>query len=349
VAGTSLALLTVLLLLLGGLLDGLFLGSTGAFRSQDADVFVYSSDARESFLRSRIGPELRSDIEAVDGVESTGGLGVALVAGAVGDRDDLLDVAALGYEAATERLPAPPEPGRGYADRMLRASGVERGEVVEVGPAAVPVEVVDFVDDSGYLLQGSLWVDADTWRAIQTSSRPDAAIADGVFQVVLVQGDGSLSAEDLAVRIDEQTDGDTTSLTRDEAVFSLPGTREQNSTFAALIGTTFFVVGLITALFFVLLTVERTRLFAAVKALGVPSSRLVLWSLVQAVIVAGGAFAVGLALTLPLAAAIPDQIPLRLESGRAVSTLVILLVTAAVGSLLTLRRIIRIEPASAIS
>ena len=39
---------------LGGLLDGLYLGSTGAIRAQKADVIVYSQSARDSFLRSRI-------------------------------------------------------------------------------------------------------------------------------------------------------------------------------------------------------------------------------------------------------------------------------------------------------
>ena len=43
VATVVLAFLSTLLLFLGGLLDGLYLGSTGAIRAQDADVIVYSS------------------------------------------------------------------------------------------------------------------------------------------------------------------------------------------------------------------------------------------------------------------------------------------------------------------
>ena len=70
VAGSALTLLVVLLLLLGGLLDGLFLGSTGAIRVQEGDVFVYSDTARDSFLRSRIGPDLRRTIEGTEGVLS---------------------------------------------------------------------------------------------------------------------------------------------------------------------------------------------------------------------------------------------------------------------------------------
>lgn len=355
VAGISISLLTVLLLLLGGLLDGLYLGSTGAIRAQDADVFVYSADAQDSFLRSRITPEVRADIEGVDGVASVGGLGVTLVAGRVGGPpqegsvDDLLDLAVLGYEAGTHVLPDPPGPGEAYADQRLQAEGVAEGDIIFVGPTGIPIEVVGLVDDASYLLQGSLWVDLQTWRTVQDASRPDAALADDVVQVVLVEADQGIAPAGLAADIDRATGGATSSLTRDEAVLSLPGTQEQNATFTALIGVTFFVVALVTALFFVLLTVERTRLFAAVKALGVPNSRLVMWSVLQGVAVAAGAFVVGGLLTLLLASAVPAGIPLQLEPGRAVTTALILLATAAVGTLLTLRRIIRIDPASAIS
>ena len=145
VAGSALTLLVVLLLLLGGLLDGLYLGSTGAIRAQRADVFVYSATARDSIVRSRIEPDLRARIEEVDGVASTGGLGVALLGATVEGDDDVLDVAVTGYELAPEGVPEPPAPGTAYADDRLRADGVRAGDVLEVGPARVPVEVVDFV------------------------------------------------------------------------------------------------------------------------------------------------------------------------------------------------------------
>ncbi len=348
--GIALALLSTLLLLLGGLLDGLVLGSTGAFRAQDAPVFVYSADAQDSFLRSRITPAERDQIAAAPGVTGTAGLGLTLDAGRLEGTtgtDNLLDLAVMGYEQGTDVLPTPPGTGEAYADTALEADGVTEGSTILVGLGEIPVRVVGFVDDSNYLLQPALWVDLDTWRQIQTASRPDAAIADGVVQVVLVDGTGT--PESLVAAVDDATGGATSSLTRDEAIFSLPGTAEQNATFTALIGTTIFVVGLITSLFFILLTVERRSLYAAMKALGVGTGALVRWSMLQALLVAGTAFVLGGLVTLGLAQALAGQIPLLLEPTRAVVTFVLLLATAAIGSLIPLRRIIRIDPASAIS
>ena len=68
-----LTLLVVLLLFLGGLLDGLYLGSTGALRAQRADVIVYSADANDSIIRSRIDAETRAEVEKTPGVTEVGG------------------------------------------------------------------------------------------------------------------------------------------------------------------------------------------------------------------------------------------------------------------------------------
>jgi putative ABC transport system permease protein len=348
VAGAALTFLVVLLLLLGGLLDGLFLGSTGAIRAQEADVIVYSATSRESFIRSRITPELRAAIEEVDGVAQTGGLGVALLGAQRRTGGDTIDVAVIGYEVAPEGVPDPPAPGRAFADRRLEADGVEVGDVLAVGPADVPVEIAAFVDDTSYLLQGALWVDAPTWRQVQSSSRPDAAVDDGVFQAIVVRAGEGVDAGDLAARIDRVT-GETSSLTKDEAVLSLPGTRQQNGVFTALIGVTLFVAALVSALFFVLLTLERAPLYATLKAIGAPSMRLLAGVVLQAAVVATGAVVAGGAITLLLERFIPESIPVRLEPSRMAVSAALVVVMSAVGGLVTVRRIVRIDPATAIS
>jgi putative ABC transport system permease protein len=204
------------------------------------------------------------------------------------------------------------------------------------------------VSDTSYVLQGSLWVDAQTWRDVQTASRPDAAVSDGVFQILLVDASDGVAAEVLTGRIDEATAGATASLTKEEAVLSLPGTSEQQGVFNALIGATIFVAGLVTALFFALITIERTSLLATLKAIGAGSGRLLGGLVTQAVVMTTGAFLLGSLVTLGLAQVIPDTVPVRFEPSRGLVAGALLIITAAVGSALSLRRIVRIDPASAI-
>jgi putative ABC transport system permease protein len=343
VATVVLTFLSALLLLLGGLLDGLFLGSTGAIRAQDADVIVYSSTSRDSFLRSRIDGDTRAIVESIPGVTDVGGLGFALLGASVPGRDELADVAVAGYELAPTGVPEPPPSGHAWADERLKDSGVEIGDTLLVGPAATPVVIDGWVSDVSYLLQAGLWVDIGTWRTVQNANRPDAFVSDEVVQVLAVRGSG-----DLAATIDSATGGATSTLTIDEAVFALPGVSSQNSTFNAIIYSTLVVVLAVVGLFFSLLTLERTALYGVLKAIGASTGRLFRGIVLQAVVVTVIAFVIGSALALLADLGLPAEVPLQLTAGRFVFTFVALVVAAVLGSAISLRRVTRIDPASAI-
>ena len=109
-ATVLLTLIAVLLMLLGGLLDGLIRRSTGAIRAQRADLVMFSSTAEKSFLRSRITPEARAQVATVSGVTSVGGIGVTPLGARVpgnGPRD-LTDIVLFGYQDAPDGVPVPP-------------------------------------------------------------------------------------------------------------------------------------------------------------------------------------------------------------------------------------------------
>ncbi|MDP2292926.1 MAG: ABC transporter permease [Actinomycetota bacterium] len=343
VATVVLSFLATLLLFLGGLLDGLYLGSTGAIRSQDADVIVFSSGSRDSFLRSRIAGDLRQQVESADGVDEVGGIGFVLLGAQVPGESELADVAVAGYEIPPKGVPAPPADGEGVADSSLRDRGVSTGDTILVGPAETPVTIIGFVDDTSYLQQASVWVNLPTWRVVQNANRPDAAVADDIVQALVVRGTG-----DLANSIDAATDGGTNTLTIDEAVLALPGVQQQGDTFDQIIYSTLVVVLAVVGLFFSLLTIERIGLYGVLKAIGASTARLFAGVVLQAVIVATISFVIGSLLALLAAAMLPDGVPLTLIPSRFVFTFVGLLVAAVLGSAISLRRVTRVDPASAI-
>ncbi|NLI18332.1 MAG: ABC transporter permease, partial [Actinomycetales bacterium] len=59
IATFTLTLIAVLLMFLGGLLDGLIQSATGAYRAQPGQLIVYSADANDSLAGSRIDGPLR--------------------------------------------------------------------------------------------------------------------------------------------------------------------------------------------------------------------------------------------------------------------------------------------------
>ena len=151
----------------------------------------------------------------------------------------------------------------------------------------------------------------------------------------------------VATAIDAAT-GTTTTLTRQEAVLAIPGIKEQKSTFTQIIGVTFIVSGLVVALFFALLTLERTAMLGVLKAVGASSRQLVATLGTQTVVITALAYLIGALIAIGMTLVIPPQVPITLTASRAVFVAIGVFVAALVGGAISLRRIIRIDPASAI-
>jgi putative ABC transport system permease protein len=349
-ATVILSLIAILLMFLGGLVDGLLRDSTGAVRSQQADLIVFSADAKKSFLRSRIDPPLRATVEAVPGVEESGGIGVIQLGARVPGRGprDLADTALFGYQLAPSGVPEIPPPlGEVIADESLESAGVRRGMTIALGPYRTPVTVVGFVTGTNYLGQSSLWGSPETWRMVVNENRAAEALPAGSFQSLVLRVSGSPGAA--AHAIDAVTQGATTTLTVDEAANAIPGVKEQRSTFNQIIAVTVVIAVVVVALFFALLTVERTSLYGVLKAVGAGTPTLFAGVVLQALVVTLVASFVAAVLSFVLAALVPPgSVPFVMTASRAVSNVALLVVAAIAGCAFSLRRVLRIDPASAI-
>ena len=343
-----LTLIAVLLMFLGGLLDGLTRSSTGAISAQDADAIVYSEASQASFLRSRIEPSTRAEIDSLPGVAETGGLGVVQLGARVpgnGPRD-LANVAVWGYELAPNGVPAPPAPGQAWADEILKADNVEIGDELLVGPARTPVTVIGWVSNTSYNGQSGLWTDVDTWRSVLAANRPDAVLADGVFQSLVVR---AVPDADVVAEIDQALGDEVIALTVPDAINEIPGVTEQQTTFNQILGVTVVIALVVIALFFALLTVERGALYGMLKAIGARSRTLFAGLVVQAVVVTLIAAAIaGIAVIVLDLLIPPGSIPLYISAARIVTSVVLLLIAAVIGCAFSLRRVLHVDPASAL-
>jgi hemin transport system permease protein len=352
VATAILALISMLLIVLGGLLDGLTASSTGALRAQRSQLIVYSSDAEDSLVRSRITPDVRLEVERVAGARNVSGLGSVQVGARVPGRGarDLVPVVLFGYQLAPRPLPdVVPARNEVFADSSLKSEGVSTGMTIRLGPARSPVRVIGFLADSRYSGQGTLWGSLDTWRAVIGANRPSERAGAGIQQALVVQTNGR-SASAQAAAIDRATGGATKTLTIDQAIQALPGVSAQQTTFNQIIGVTVAIGVLVVALFFALITVERVGLYGVLKAIGASSSTLFAGVVLQALAVALIASGIGVAAGIALDIAIPSggSIPFSAGAGRLVTSTIYLVIAALIGCAFSLRRVLRVDPASAI-
>jgi putative ABC transport system permease protein len=350
----AVAFIVFLVLVLAALADGLFIGMTGALRTGNADALVYSRDGRRSLVRSVLPISDLSSVAAVEGVADAGALGLLLATAATGA--DSFDIAVVGHlpEHAGEpkrlvegRRPELGELFVGLADVSLRAEGISLGDSVTLTGSSEPVEVVGFVQDSQYLLADTLWVSLDTWERLRFELRPETIGLGSVVQAFPILVDEGADVDTVAAAVDRAL-MTTETITTDQAILSLPGVEQQQSTFTAIIVVSFVVVGIVIALFFALITLEKRGQFAILKAIGSSSPFLLQGLLVQALIATAAGYALGFGLSRLLALALPSTVPVAFLLSTALSLFLATVVMGALGAVFSFRRIVRIDPASAL-
>ena len=196
----ALALITFLVLTLSALSDGLFYGSTGAYRSSNANGYAFSSDAEGSLIRSRVPVTDVAKYQQIPGVTKASGVGVLLSSG-TGPNGEL-DLAVFGIEPGgagvpttltSGRLPEPGEDNAAAVDKTVVDKGAGIGSTIKVGYRAVTV--VGVTQDSNYQLQPTIWTTVPTWRAMQSSVRPETrGLAPNYSAVALEFASGTTAA-----------------------------------------------------------------------------------------------------------------------------------------------------------
>jgi hypothetical protein len=185
--------------------------------------------------------------------------------------------------------------------------------------------------------------------ASDPSSEPvgEAAPPFDTTQTLFVRLEAGADPLAVAAAVDESTGGETTTVTREEAVRSLPGMSQQATTFGYVRAVTLGVALVVVGLFLSFVTLERTPLYAVLKALGMSSRQLFTGVVIQVLLVTITAAAVAAVATWGLTH-VPLDLPTSMRPVRFVETVVALGVTSVVGSVLSLRRVVRVDPASAI-
>lgn len=355
--GGALTLLVVLLVVLGGFLDGLELNQTGPYRAHDDRVLVFSEESEDLIQRSRLDQTQAAELAETADVAAVGTLNliestVSVEDGELsgespseGPKGELLDIVLFGYDLGTAEIPAPPADGAVIDGALADRRGAAVGDTLLIGATAEAVTVTAIVEDLS-LGSPTVWVASDRWREIITASKPAALLPEGISQALVIEPAAGVLPADLTGELN-QIDG-ISAVTATEAVDALPVVQQQSSTFEGIIGVTFIVTLMVVALFFALITLERIGLYAVLKALGAGTKDLMAGISAQAVCVSLVALVLGFGLSLIFTNLLPAELPVRVESSRLIQIAVGVVVTSLAGSLFSLRRVLRVDPAEAI-
>ncbi|MEI8106076.1 MAG: FtsX-like permease family protein [Actinomycetes bacterium] len=345
---TAVSLLTFLILVQQALQNGLITGFVGAIRTQSAPVLVYSVDGQRTLQGSVVEPALALAIARVPGVAATAPIAQRTFTASV-NGGDASNAALFAYRDA-----ALGGPGSLTAGRLPRRAGEAVGSAQDfalgdqvriLGPGSSPtITVVGLAADAQIQVTPTLFVGWSDLAAASRAVNPDAgAMLPGAIAARPVAG---VSAATLAQRINAalpQADA----LTRSQAAEKTPGVAQVRQSFQLIFALFALVVPLVTGLFFLIVTFQKSRSLTLLHAIGAEPRRLLSSLLLQVFAIVGGGIALGTLLYAPLSQTTVGSLVLRFDPRSVLIWAALLLGLGVLSAMVAARRVLRIDPVEA--
>lgn len=350
---SAIGLLVLLILAQQAIQTGLITSFIGAIERQSAPVLVYSVDGQRTLQGSIITPPLERKIRSTEGIAKSGRIGQGTFTVKVNDDSENSDAAILGYtdpalgapdQLTTGRLPDGPGQAVGSDNDFSLGDSV-----TVLGPGGQTegtesIEIVGLADNAQLQVTPTLFVEWPDYVASVTSANPDAGgVLPSAIGAAPVSG---LDPATLAERINDSSE-EADALTRQAAADETPGVAEVRQSFQVIFLLFGLVVPLVTGLFFLIITLQKSASLTLLRAIGARSSLLVRSLMVQVVLVIGGGLAVGIALYAPLSQAQLGDIKLSFDLRAVVLWSVLLLVLGLLSAIVSARRVLKIDPIEA--
>nr|WP_274387741.1 FtsX-like permease family protein [Salsipaludibacter albus] len=341
--GGAVGLLVLLLLFFQAVAGALTGGLTGAYEAGDTDVWVYDDAARRNPQASVVDDGVADAVAGVDGVAVASP--VTFTVFDVGDEP----TAVIAVEPDSPALPAELSSGSAIADSgdaILAVSGFVAAPPTDgLELAGVPVDVVGEAEGATFNVLPTLFTTRDV-VAEATEARAGAPVPLPTSAIAVTVADG-VDPVTLAADITGAVDG-VEAVDAATAVTSLPGAGTITRSFSILYVLLYLVVAIVTAVFFQILTVQKRDALVLLRAVGARRRDVVVPVLVQVVMVVGVAVLVGAGIATGLLTALQDVFGAGLDPTTVVTSSVAILVLGLLAGLLSVRRILRIEPVEAV-
>lgn len=354
------ALITLLVLFIAALGEGLGNGNREYISKLDGQLLVYQAKSENLIAASRLSRDRLASIRRVDGVADAGMLGTASATLIL--PEEPLKVAILGIEPGHVGEP-PALEGRqistDLADEVIIDSNTAYRTNLQVGDTLTlrttqgtkdeffTLQVVGISDGQQYSLQPSIFLPFNTWDRVRPKSEAEVNLSNPVANVVIVKLADPEQSEVVQQRINAQVNN-VEAATLKQAIQALPGYSAQQSTLNTQGGFTLFIGILVIGGFFQIQILQKVAQIGVLKAIGAANPVVAWASVIQIIVVTIIGVAIGGLLTFVFSLTFPPTVPIVFNGTTSALALVALLLIGPLGGLVSIRYATRIEPLKAL-
>lgn len=350
--GMILVLISWLVFILSGLGNGLSSLSAAVFKNMDADYVVFEEGARHSMLRSVISENLVKDLKDQKDVLDAAPMGVhtaVVLKEDISSDDEKIDVSLIGIHPGTFLEPETIEgdvltEGKDHeviVDASLKDSGIQLGDTLEIEGTTQTIKVVGFVENQSFNHLPAIFMTLDMWREIHFAAPGSDRGINKPVNAIMLQGE-NISPEE----IDQSMKGIETA-TKQEAIKGVPGYTAENGTIMMMLTFLLAISAVVVTVFFYVITLQKSNQFGIMKAIGASNSFLGRAVVSQVFLLAATSIGLGIILTFGTAAIFPQEMPFALDPMLLITYAIVLLLVSVLSSLLSVRKITKIDPLQA--
>ena len=359
----AIGLVVSLTMVTSAMSEGLLTGMSGAKSSLSADALVFQRDTYPTLERSILSADDLEAIAGTPGVASAYGVGHTYAS--VSSTAEAFDARVFGLGGEIDQLPIVEGsgdigPDEAVVDVTAKLEGIELGDTVTLTPMDAELTVVGFTESRRYVMVPTFFVDLPTWEKLHVaavlgrveeeggtsaveSAEMEAEFA-GSASVAAITLEPGTTIEDVQAEFGE----DFTLAPPVEAARAGNGMPEMILAVGGIQWVSIIIGALLVGVFFYITTLHKTGQIAAIKAIGASNAYLYRQLLLQITILVAIATLFGIVVALGAGAGMPPMMAFDPDPGRWAVAVLAVFATAYVGSLFSLRSILKTDPATAL-
>lgn len=368
--GFIIVLISWLVFMLSGLGNGLSDLGTATIRYSELELAIFEEEAEFSLSKSTLTESLVEEIAQLEGVEEAAGIATAagaLVLGTKGETSasetDSTDIEASGKKTTVFFVGIEPgsflEPAtvsgqalasgsasnsatRVLVDTSLQDEGFALGDEVTLSGVGTEFEIGGFVANEKLNHLPVVYVPLETLREFKYLVPGSDMGIDKPVNAIFLKGN-KLDREAISQALDGVEVAD-----KKDTLNGVPGYQAENSTISMMLGLLVFISAFVIAVFFYVLTTQKVQQFGVMKAIGASNGFVIKTVVSQVFLLSAVSILIGIGLTYLTTLILPAGMPFNLLPELVVTYGLILLVTSMIGSLFSIRSIIKIDPITAL-